>query len=200
MDPTGLAWGCPREPVPAAAACGVRALSSLRPHCCRVPSHQEVTPSKPLRCCWPWRSRGGFYVKFPARESGNHPGAPRTGPSLLALPSLASPVPAGQPQPRRVGSLGRGCEDVMPRAKHSARAGRAWPFLRARCQPSTPNPAGENPPGSGYLSPFRLRLPRGTRRPRHPLPAADGCTLVSPMAAPQRCLRGSELTREDGLK
>ena len=168
--------------------------------------HQEVTSSKPLGCCWPWRPRGGFWDRFPSGATVHHPRSPRAGPSLPALPSPASPLPAGWPQHCRVGRPGCGCTEAMLRGKCSARARRAWSFLRAMCQPSIPNPGGKKTPTANrYFSPLhqpggRIRLPGGIQWPRWPLPTADGCALVSPMAAPQRCLRGSELTREDGLK
>lgn len=156
MDPAGLMQGCPwslcLRPLPVGS--GLSSASSfppaqkrqLRYHGVPSPCHQEVTSSKPLRCCQPRRPRGGFQVGFAGGVSLHHPGAPRAGPSLPVLLSPASLIPASQPQHCRVGRPDRGCGEVMPRSKLSAPAGRAGSFLRARCQPSTPNPGGKKKP------------------------------------------------------
>lgn len=162
----------------------VRGLFSLCLCCSRVPSfspcRQEGTFLKPLRCCWPWRPKRGFLDRFP-RMSVHYPGA------LCPGPSMSSSCPSITFASRKSPALQSG--EAMPHSKHAASAGRAWSFLRARCQPSTPNPGGKEPSDGSYLISAqqprrRIHLLGGTWRPQHPFPAADGCS-VSPMAAPQ---------------
>lgn len=194
MDPAGLVQGCPWSLCPQLlpAGSGLSSASGFPPVqtrqlCChRVPQgptashspsscHQEETSSRPLRHCQTWRPRGGLRAGFLSGVAVHHPGALRAGPSLPMLLSPSSLVPARQPQQCRVGRPGCGCGEVMPHGKRSAQASRAWSFLRARCQPSTPNPGGKKVLDSGYFSPLRqpcgrICLPGGTRQPRRPLP------------------------------
>lgn len=124
--------------------------------------------------------------------------------SLLAL-SPALPGLAGWLQHCGMERSGCRCRGVMTLEQTLCTSWERLVLPQGKEPAQHPNLRCKKHSSSRYFSPscqpaWRICLPEGIQEPACPLPAADGCALVSPMVARQQCLRGSELTREDGLK
>lgn len=163
-NPAGLAWGCPREPVPTAAACGVRAHFSLWLCCRKVPRPLALPPRSDLvkapEMLLAVEPQGWFLGQVSWQDGRAPSWSPEDG-SLLAhapIPGIACPGRMA-PAPQGWGGWAVDAGKRCPTANSLHEPGEPGPSSGRGVSPAPQIQVGEkkNPnqtPDSGYFSPF----------------------------------------------